>query len=153
MSGPRRSASGCRPVSSLSDQERAARVEQSSDQLLLDNQHFFILGNVDLNVHGSEEFLRWTVWTTLSADNFRRSVELWHSSGRESEPPYFGWLANQIHGYESERPLKTLVHTGPVGIRPRIELIDDGDRLTHDQKNGISPQRADELIHFALGRV
>jgi hypothetical protein len=137
-------------VSSLSDQERAARVEQSAEQLILDNQHFFVLGNLDLRVQGSEEILRWTVWTTLSAENFRRATELWHTSGREAEPPYFGWLANQIPGYESERFLKTLVHTGPVGIRPRIELIDEGHALTRDQKEGISAERADELIHRAL---
>src|SRR5262245_17936552 len=98
-------------IARIPDDERRSRVEQSSDQCVLDGEHFFILGNLDLSVEGASEPLRWTVWTTLSPSNFRRASELWTTVGRESEPAYFGWLSNQIPGYGSTINLKTLVHT------------------------------------------
>jgi hypothetical protein len=108
-------------VADLSDIELRRRVERGSDQCILDGQHFFILGNLDVPIHGSSEFLRWTVWSTLSEAHFKRSSELWDEAGRESEPPYFGWLSNQIPGYAWSINIKAMVHTEPVGIR-----IDDG---------------------------
>jgi len=128
--------------------KRSTRVEAASDQCVLDKKHFFILGNLDLRIIGTEDFIRWTVWTTLSERNFERASELWTTVGRESEPPYFGWLSNFIPGYESIN-IQTLVHTEPIGVRPKIEVIEDGHPLAIDQARGISAERADELIHLA----
>ncbi len=94
--------------------------------------------------------MRWTVWSTLSETNFERSSELWDSPGRESEPPYFGWLSNQIPGYPSSINIKVMVHTEPVGIRPRLRVIEDGHPLFTDQEGGITEDRAEELIHASL---
>ena len=128
--------------------ERSSRVALSSDQCILDDKHFFILGNLDLRIQGTDDFVRWTVWTSLSEENFQRASHLWTKAGRESEPPYFGWLSNFIPGYDSTN-VKTLVHTQPVGVRPKIEVIEEGHPLALDQARGISPERADELIHLA----
>ncbi len=137
-------------VEQIPEAERAARVEQASDQCVVDNEHFFIIGNLDVPIRGSREFLRWTVWSSLSAKNYLRSCDLWNTPGRESEPPYFGWLNNQIPGYSSTVNIEALVHTQSVGIRPRIEVIAEGHALRTDQQDGISEERADELIHAAL---
>ncbi len=137
-------------LSELSDLEFRKRVESGSDQCILDGKHFFILGNLDVPIRGSSEFMRWTVWSTLSETNFERSSELWNSPGRESEPPYFGWLSNQIPGYPSSINIKVMVHTETVGIRPRLRVIEDGHPLFTDQECGITEDRAEELIHAAL---
>jgi len=131
--------------------DRRSRVELSSDQCVLDDKHFFIIGNLDVPIEGTADFLRWTVWTTLSEANFKRASDLWTKPGRQSEPPYFGWLSNLIPGYDSIN-IKTYVQTQPVGTRPRIQVIEEGHPLAIDQAKGISPARADELIHLAVHR-
>ncbi|HEY7502137.1 MAG TPA: DUF2199 domain-containing protein [Vicinamibacterales bacterium] len=137
-------------VAGLSEIEFRRRVERGSEQCVLDNKHFFILGNLDVPIRNSSEFIRWTVWSTLSEAHFMRSSELWNTTGRESEPPYFGWLSNQIPGYPSSINIKATVQTEPVGVRPTIRVIDEGHPLSVDQEHGITEERAEELIHLAL---
>jgi hypothetical protein len=149
----RRTAFGLRMpavVASLTDDERATRATLGSDQCVLDDEHFFILGNLELPVRDSTEVITWTVWSTLSEMNFERSSDLWHTEGRESEPPYFGWLSNSVPGYPDSLNIKVLVHTQPVGSRPKLEVIDESHRLYRDQREGIAAAWADELIHAAL---
>jgi hypothetical protein len=136
----------------LSEVEFAARVEQSSDQCVLDGEHFFVLGNLDVPIRGGDEFLRWSVWSTLSQENFDRAADLWETPGRESEPPYFSWLSNQIPGYPPSVNIKAFVHTAAAGLRFRIEVIEEGHQLREDQRSGITAERADELIHAAIVR-
>jgi len=136
-------------VFGVPEAQRRKRVEAGSDQCILDGKHFFILGNLDIPVRGSEEPLRWSVWSTLSEANFQRASELWEAVGRESEPPYSGWLSNQIPGYTPTINIKALVYTQPVGVRPQIKVVEQGHPLTFDQESGISAERLDELVHAA----
>jgi hypothetical protein len=137
-------------VAALSPDELASRVERSSDQCILDGKHFFVLGNLDIPIRGSAEPMSWTVWSTLSEQSFERASELWHTPGRETEPPYFGWLSNQIPGYPSTVNIKLRVHTQPLGIRPQLEVVEEDHPLAADQEHGISEERASELVHAAL---
>jgi hypothetical protein len=137
-------------LGSIPDDERARRVEQSSDQCVVDGENFFILGNLDVAIRGVEEPLRWTLWTTLSEKNFRRATDLWETAGREQEPPYFGWLSTRIPGYPDTLSLKTVVHTQPVGVRPLVEVLEQDHELFRDQRDGVSLDRAWALIHAAL---
>lgn len=137
-------------LSDFSDSELRRRVERSSDQCILDGKHFFVLGNLDVPIRGSSEVLRWTVWSTLSEVNFERASDLWSTAGRESEPAYFGWLSNQVPGYPSSINIKATVQTEPVGIRPKIRVVEENHPLFEDQVEGISAERVDELIHAAL---
>ncbi len=136
-------------VSQLSETDLERRVEMSSDQCILDDEHFFIVGTLDLPVQNSDEVLRWIAWSTLSKANFERACELWRVHGRESEPPYPGWLSNQIPGFPDSLHIKLLVHTEALGLRPRLEVVDDGHPLWSAQRNGITSHQADELIHVA----
>ena len=136
-------------VLQIPEPERMGRVDAGSDQCILDGKHFFILGNLDVPVRASKEVLRWSIWSTLSEANFRRSADLWETPGRESEPPYFGWLSNQIPGYPWTVNIRVLVRTQEVGVRPLIEVVEDGHQLAREQREGIDEPRLDELIHAA----
>lgn len=138
-----------RIVSQLSGNDRSRRVEMSSDQCVLDEEHFFILGTLDLPVQNSDEILRWIAWSTLSKQSFERACDLWRVEGRESEPPYPGWLSNEIPGFPESLHVKLLMHTEAIGIRPRLEVVDTGHPLWSAQQKGISRERADVLIHVA----
>jgi len=134
---------------SMPPKEFRKRVQASSDQCIVDDKHFFILGNLDIPVLDTELKIRYSLWSSLSEANFLRATALWEREGRESEPPYFGWLANQIPGYEDPWSIQLNVHTQPVGIRPLIEVIEEGHPLWRDQREGISLDRYYELCHIA----
>jgi len=46
---------------------------------------------------------------SLSKDNFLHASQLWHTEGRESEPPYFGGLQSELPYEPSTLNLKTRV--------------------------------------------
>lgn len=132
-------------VETIPPSERPRRCELSSDQCIVDDEHFFVLGNLELPIVGLEERFVWTCWVSLSRDRFVRTQELWNAEGRESEPPYFGWLSSSIPGYPETLNLKTHVHTRPVGQRPAIELEPTEHPLAMEQRTGIPRLRIAEL--------
>lgn len=141
------------PISAalIPETEWPARVLSSSDQFIIDDEHFFILGNLDIPIIGHDQAVRWTVWSSLSAASFKRAAELWETEGRESEPPYFGWLSSQIPGYERTAGLALEVRTQELGVRPLLVLAHADHRLSKEQTEGITWKRALELSNIAMG--
>jgi len=131
-------------------EERARRVELSSDQCVIDNQHFFIRGRIRVPIINSTDSFYWGVWVSLSEKNFVRATELWDKSGRETESPYFGWLSTQLSPYPDTVNLKTFVHTQPVGERPLIELEATDHPLAVEQRQGITMDRVKEIAELIL---
>ena len=101
-------------------------------------------------VIGSEERFSWDVWVSLSDRNFARARKLWRRRGRESEPPYLGWLSSSVPGYPETLSLKTMVHTRAVGTRPRIELEPTDHPLAVEQREGITWERVREIAEIVL---
>ena len=136
----------------IPEDERPDRTLLSSDQCVIDNEHFFVLGNLEIPVIDAEEALfSWNVWVSLSENNFNRISELWESEGREIEPPYFGWLSTMLPSYpETTLLLKTNVHTRALGQRPFIELEPTEHQLAVEQKQGLTLKRVQEIAEFAL---
>ena len=130
-------------------EERQDRGELSSDQCVID-EHFFILGRLEIPVVGEPEPFSWNVWVSLSETNFVRVQELWKTNGREQEPPYFGWLNTSLPYYPETLGLKTHVHTRPVGERPFIELEHTDHPLAIEQRTGITMQRVQEIAECVL---
>jgi len=142
----------------IPEKERGKRVLISSDQCeirgkkLFDEKAFFIAGNIDIPIIGTEDKFQWTVWVSLSKKNYQRAIELWNQAGREKEPPYFGWLSTllPLSLYPDTLNLKTNLHTQPVGIRPFIELEPTDHPLSVEQRNGISWERVQEIAELVL---
>jgi hypothetical protein len=123
----------------------------SSDQCVIDNRHYFVLGRIAIPVVGWAEQFVWLAWVSLSQMNFSRACELWDRVGRENEPPYFGWLSSALPYEPSTLNLKVNLHTRPVGERPFVELEPTSHPLAVEQREGISPAKvqriAERLIH------
>lgn len=134
----------------ISEEERSERCLLSPDQCIIDKQYFFIVGNLEIPVIGSNEKFSWDVWVSLSQVNFERVSELWEQLGRESEPPYFGWLSTRLPGYPNTVNLKTLVHTRQVDLRPYIELEASDHPLAIEQWEGITWDRVQEIAESVL---
>ncbi|GIF08782.1 DUF2199 domain-containing protein [Actinoplanes siamensis] len=125
-----------------------------SDLCVISGERFFIRGLIELPVWDTGDVFTYSMWVSLSRQNFTRAVDVWEEPGRETEPPYFGWLSNEIGGYEpSTLNLKTMVHTRPVGQPPYIELEPTGHPLAIEQRAGIFRSRVEEIASFHLHRL
>jgi hypothetical protein len=134
----------------LPESERSFRAELSSDQCVVDEKHFFILGRILVPVIDGPGPFIWLAWVSLSEKNFLRACELWHSEGRESEPPYFGWLQSALPYEPTTLSLKTTVQTMPIGERPTIALEPSDHPLSLEQQHGITMARVQQIAEAAL---
>jgi len=134
------------------DAERKTRPLLSLNQCIIDDKHFFIVGNIDIPIIDHDEMFSWDVWVSLSAQNFQRVCELWTTKGRESEPPYLGWLSTLLPGYPDTTHLKTQVHTREVKRRPFIELEPTDHPLAVEQRTGITWERVQEIAELVRHR-
>jgi hypothetical protein len=135
---------------SLSEAERNARGELTSDQCVLDGKHFFVLGRILLPVVDGPGPFTWLAWVSLSEKSFLRACELWHSKGRDNEPPFFGWLQSELPYDPTTLSLKTNIQTMPVGERPTITLEPTDHPLSLEQQNGIKMARVQQIAEAAL---
>ncbi len=126
--------------------ELEARCELTADLCVIDANEFFIRGCLEIPVvDGSRPFV-WGVWTSLSERSFTRLGEIWERPGRESEPPFFGWLCTSLPLYPETLLLKTQIHTRPVGQRPYVELEPTDHPLAVEQRSGITMDRVREIV-------
>lgn len=134
--------------SELADDPRSGL---SSDQCIIGGEHFFVVGLIEIPIVGTDQTFSWGVWASLSEANIIRMSELWETPGRESEPPYFGWLSTELPVYGTPTlNLKVNVHTRPVGERPFIELEPTDHPLAVEQRTGITYGRVQELAERLL---
>lgn len=103
------------------------------DLCIVDKSHFFIRGFIDLPILGSANKFSWLVWVSISEKTLNRASEIWEASGRENEPPYFGWLNTVLPYHPTTIQLKTNIHTQPVGFRPLIEVELTDHPLSREQ--------------------
>ncbi|MFD6187598.1 DUF2199 domain-containing protein [Streptomyces goshikiensis] len=123
----------------------------SSDQCVIQAQHYFVKGLIEIPVIGSDDVFSWAVWASLSRENFARAADRWDTPGREAEEPYFGWLSSDLPLYSpSTINLKTHVHTRPIGQRPLIELEPTDHPLAVEQRTGITLDRIHQIAETAL---
>ena len=131
-------------------EERVQRAEINADQCVIDDEHFFVRGRLEISVLDNDGPFVWLVWVSLSLDNFMRACELWETPGREKELPYFSWLSSKLPYRPDTLSLKTKVHTRPVGQRPFIELEPIDHPLAIEQRNGITMSRIQEIVSAVL---
>lgn len=134
----------------LTKQRRERRSELSSDLCTIDDEHFFIKGNLWITVVDGEKEFNWTVWVSLTKENLDRSVELWDFAGREKEPGYSGLLSNELALYPGSLNLQAIVHTLGVGERPSIQLEPSDHPLGLEQSQGITMKRVQEIAEQVI---
>jgi len=134
----------------LPEGERDERAELSSDVCLIDGEHAFVVGNLEIPVAGCDDPFSWDVWVSVSLESLRRMGQLWDTPGRESEPPCFGWISTSLPCYPETLNLKAMVHTREVGQRPRIELEPTDHPLAVEQRTGIDLARVQQIAEQIL---
>jgi hypothetical protein len=130
---------------SIPNEERSSRCILKSDTCVVDQEHFFVRGCLEIPVEGETEPFAWGVWVSLSKDSFAEFVACFDKPKRSHIGPFFGWLSAELPLYPSTENLKTRVHLRDNGIRPYIELEPTGHPLAVEQRNGISVDRVAEI--------
>jgi hypothetical protein len=139
-------------VLAIPQEQLEERVLLTADQCVIDNQQFFLRGRILIPVHGVDAPFVWGVWAEISPKNFLRSNELWHIPGREQEPPFTGWLNNDLFLFGNTINLELNVYTQPVGERPRFTAADPNHPLAIQQRDGISIETVQDIAEMILHR-
>jgi hypothetical protein len=126
------------------------RVELNADECVVDKRHFFVRGHIEIPIHAYPEKLSFSVWSSLSEQSFLHMCERWDDASRASDPPYFGWLCSPIPVYPSVIHLKLSVQSRSPGLTPLFTVEWSEHPLAHDQYNGISVTRWQEIAHALL---
>lgn len=135
----------------MPEAERAERCILESDVLVLDEEHFFIRGRIEIPVHDPavEPFV-WLVWVSLSEESFREWISCYDDAVRSHIGPFFGWLSTALPLYPETTSLKTMVHLQDNWIRPSV-VVEAGDHpLAVEQRNGISLARLQDMATALL---
>ena len=134
----------------IPEHERSQRCDLVSDACVIDDEHFFIRGCLEIPVHGLTEPFVWLVWVSLSKESFGEWLSHYETAERAHFGPYFGWLNSALPLYPNTINLKTLAHVRSDGLRPLIEVEPTDHPLSLEQAEGISVERLEELITHAL---
>ncbi len=114
---------------------------------------YFVCGLLTLPIVDSEGEFVFGVWSSLSQASFQRVVDLWDDPARVEEPTYFGWLSNGLPGYPPTLNLPANVVTDRLDYRPQIVLHAGEHPLIHEQRDGITSARVQELVELMLHPV
>ena len=134
----------------VSENEYEDRVDENEDQCIVDGQHYFVRGHIEIPVTDCEETFIWSVWVSLSERSFEHMSDNWDTDGREDTAPYFGWLMSALPCYPETLHLKTSVQTQPVGCVPLISIEPSEHPLSTEQQNGITMERVHRIIHEVM---
>jgi hypothetical protein len=126
------------------------RVALTPDQCVVDKEHFFVRGLIEIPIQGHPEPLSFSVWSSLSKASFLHMCDRWESPDRSADPPYFGWLCSPIEAYPSTIHLKLSVQSRSPGQAPAFTVEPTNHPLAIDQHNGITYERWHELAHRLL---
>lgn len=135
---------------SVPPDEREKRIEIEESLCVVDGGHFFHRGRLTIPINNHDQDLIFNVWTSISESNFWKRNDLWNDPDRIKEEPYFGWLQTTVPTYGDTLNIKTIAIENEVGFIPTIRMIEEGHQLTIDQENGISFDKALEIVDIIL---
>ena len=132
------------------ERERDQRCDFGDEECVIDEEFFFVRGNIKIPVHGLTDKFVWTVWVSLSKTSFHEWIRTFDDDIRSGVGPFFGWLNTEVPGYTGTINLKTMVHLQDYRTRPLVILDPSDHLLSIDQHDGIGRERACELVETAL---
>ena len=142
------------PYANLAPDERDTRAIAGSDQCIIDQREFYIRGCLELPILGTDDVFLWGLWARVKEEVFDEIDDHWESQGRESSiGPYKGRLANALSIYPDTINQRLEIQIRPVGSRPLFILEELDNRLSIEQREGITRQKAEEYACLLLRMV
>ncbi len=134
----------------MSELDRSNNAVLGSDNCIINDELFFVRGRMGLPIIGTDDSFVWLVWCSLSKESYAQWEDAYELDKRSHIGPFFGWLNTEIPFYEGSLNLATSVHLLDNGIRPFVEIQEKDHALFTDQNEGISLQKAEQLVHDLL---
>jgi hypothetical protein len=129
---------------------KTSRTFLDEDFCAINDEDFFVRGNIHLPIIGAAETFCWGVWGSLSRENFETLLRMDDDPERVNLPPMFSWLSSEIAEYPSSLSLKMYAHIQGPGLRPHFHLERTDHPLTREYHYGITPERLKEIMFRAL---
>ena len=134
----------------ITDDEVEARVVATDDHCVVDVEHYFIRGHVEIPIVNSADIFAWSVWCSLSAESFNHVQDRWNDPARKGDS-YFGWLCTTLPCYDmSSLHLPTDVLSRELGVVPEIIVHECEHPIYGEQQNGVRIERIHEIVHSLL---
>jgi len=136
----------------LSDEQRQDIAELKSDTCIIayeDETNYFIRCVLFQDIIDSDEQLHYGLWVSLSQKNFNDYIA--HFDEDDREGGYFGWISNNLLGYDNTTTIPSDVYLGKNGQRLEIVPHSGFDHpFVKDYYNGITIEEAHKRIAVAL---
>ena len=134
----------------MSEEDRKRRARLTPDTCVIDDTDFFIRGVLEIPIREQEKPFGFGVWISQSRENFLK----YESDPNSTEiGPFFGWLCTDILYYQVETlALKAMAHFPGRRQVPFIELEPTDHPLAIDQREGITIDKAWEIVHWYESR-
>jgi hypothetical protein len=139
-------------VASIPPEEIEQRIVITPDQCVIDNSSFYLRGRILIPVPEVNASFIWGVWAEIGPKAFVRANELWQTEGREQEPPFPGWLNNDLFLFGDTINLELNVHTQPVGQRPQFRISDPNHPLARQQREGLTIEEIQDIAEMIFHR-
>lgn len=137
----------------LSDADKNLIATISNDLCVImhpDQTDRFIRCTLTQRVNDHCEGLAYGLWVSLSEKSFMDYSDNFGNAHHEAV--YFGWLCNQVPGYEEWESIPTTVYTRTGNQRPEIVPHEDFVHpFVKDYYTGISKQEAERRIAIMNG--
>jgi hypothetical protein len=128
------------------EDKRDGCIELTSDTCIIENEHFFIRGVIEIPILDHSESFGFGVWVSQKKENFYTYVEHFDS---KDIGPFFGWLSTRLGYFEKDTfLLKTMAHFRGNGLRPRIEVEPTEHPLALAQLKGITYEEALRIVRY-----
>ncbi len=132
----------------IPEKERSKRIHLDADACVLDGEHFFIRGVIEIPILEHDDRFGFGVWISQKKENFQSYLANFDS---DEIGPYFGWLCTNLKYYkEATTNLKTMAHLQGGNQRPLIVLEPSEHQISIDQFEGITIEKAWDIAHFYL---
>lgn len=123
-----------------------------ADICVIEDRDFFLRCLLEIPIRSTDTRLGWGVWSSVS----RESFQLYRTDvapGDDLPGPFFGWFSNRLPGYAETLNLKCSLSLRELNLRPMLELEPTDHPLAVDQREGITIERALELIELTGIRI
>lgn len=130
------------------ESERAERCFLSEDLCVVDDEHFYVCGCLEMPVAGHSDVMVVRVWAEIDMEDFLKYQDLLDVGERESYGPYAGRLSAPIPTYQETEGLELEVKIRNHATRPLLVISQGTHPLGVEQREGMPLQRLQAIYAY-----
>ncbi len=138
-------------VSQLHESQQKNIIEAGTDLFRVkdgEHVHNFVRVCLEVPIYGYSQPFIWGVWVSLSEKSLERYVSSWNDV--DESDMYFGWFSSKLPYYDNTLSLPAKVRPRKNGIRPYLQLEQDGHELANDWCTGMSFEKAQRIAEICM---